>query len=191
MVRLSRRLLSLLTPLNGVINSYYPPNPGTTASPNAPFTTQAETRTRLLSWTHQIQLQSMVLSAGLDHQTQNIDTATDGVSGLSRERRSGAVYAGLVYARGAHSAQFNLRHDDVQGLATKDSVYLGYGYDLNPQWKLIASYATAFNVPPLGYLFDPYSGNPDLRPETARTLWPPCGSATRPWSAPASCWRPT
>jgi len=133
------------------------------------FTTEAETRTRLLSWTHQVQLQSMVLSAGLDHQTQNIATATDYVTGLSRERRADAVYAGLVYTQAAHSAQFNLRHDDVQGLAAKDSVYLGYGYDLTPQWKLIASYATAFNVPPLGYLYDPYSGNSELRPETART----------------------
>ena len=133
------------------------------------FTTQAETRTRLLSWTHQINLRSMVLSAGVDHQTQHIDTATDNVTDLRRQRTANAVYAGLVYARQSHSAQLNIRHDDVQGLANRDSLYLGYGFDLNRQWKLIASYATAFNIPPLGYLFDPYSGNPSLRPETAKT----------------------
>ena len=133
------------------------------------FTTQAETRTRLLSWTHQVNLPAMVLSAGLDHQTQGIDAGTDGVTELTRQRNANAVYAGLVYTRAAHSAQLNLRHDSVQGLASKDSVYLGYGYELNPQWKLIASHSTAFNVPPLGYLFDPYSGNPGLRPETATT----------------------
>ena len=133
------------------------------------YSTQAETRTRLLSWTHQVNWQNMVLSAGVDHQTQGIDTGTDGVNELSRERSANAVYGGLVYTRAAHSAQFNLRHDSVQGLAGKDSVYLGYGYELNPQWKLIASHATAFNVPPLGYLFDAFSGNPSLRPETATT----------------------
>lgn len=133
------------------------------------FTTQAQTRTRLLSWTHQWDLPSMVLTAGLDHQTQGIDMATDGVSGLSRERKANALYGGVVYKRAAHNLQFNLRHDDVDQLSTKDSVYLGYGYDLNAQWKLIASRATAFNMPPLGYLFDPYSGNPNLRPETANT----------------------
>jgi hypothetical protein len=47
-------------------------------------------------------------------------------------------------------------------LAGNDSVYLGYGLSLNPQWKLIASHASAFNVPPLGYLYDPYSGNPNF-----------------------------
>lgn len=133
------------------------------------LSTLAKTGTRLLSWTHQIQLENTVLSAGLDHQTQAIDMATNSISGLSRERKADALFAGAVYSRQAHSAQFNLRRDDVQGLAAKDSVYLAYGYDLNAQWKLIASHASAFNVPPLGYLFDPYSGNPDLRPETAKT----------------------
>lgn len=133
------------------------------------FTTQAETRTRLLSWTHQVNLPTMVLSAGVDHQTQGIDAGTDGFTELTRQRNANAVYAGLLYTRAGHSAQLNLRHDSVQGVASKDSVYLGYGYELNPQWKLIASHATAFNVPPLGYLYDPYSGNPALRPETATT----------------------
>ena len=122
-----------------------------------------------MSWTHQLNLPAMVLSAGVDHQTQGIEAGTDGVTELTRQRSANAVYAGLVYSRAAHSAQFNLRHDSVQGVASKDSVYLGYGYALNPQWKLIASHATAFNVPPLGYLYDPYSGNPALRPETATT----------------------
>jgi len=133
------------------------------------FTTQAVTRTRMVSWTHQWDLPTMVLSAGLDHQTQGIDMATDGVSGLSRERKAHALYGGVLYKLQSHNLQFNLRHDDVEGLSAKDSVYLGYGYNLNPQWKLIASHATAFNMPPLGYLFDPYSGNPNLRPETANT----------------------
>ena len=133
------------------------------------FTTQAQTRTRMASWTHQFDLPSMVLSAGLDHQTQGIEMATDGVSGLSRERSAHGLFGGVIYKLEAHNLQFNLRRDDVEGLSAKDSVYLGYGYDLNVQWKLIASHATAFNLPPLGYLFDPYSGNPGLRPETAST----------------------
>jgi len=133
------------------------------------FTTQAETRTQLLSWTHQVNLQSVVLSAGVDHQTQGIQAGMDGVTDLTRQRSANAFYGGLVYAQSVHSAQFNVRHDRVEGLAGKDSVYWGYGFDMNSQWKLIASHSTAFNVPPLGYLFDPYSGNPNLRQETATT----------------------
>jgi vitamin B12 transporter len=133
------------------------------------FTTQAQTRTRWLSWTHQLNLAAMVLTAGVDHQVQGVESGTDGVHDLTRQRTADAVYAGMVYTRGLHSAQFNLRHDGVQGVASKDSFYLGYGYALDPHWKLMASHATAFNVPPLGYLHDPYSGNPNLRPETANT----------------------
>lgn len=133
------------------------------------FTTLAQTRTRLLSWTHQLKWQDTVLSAGVDHQMQGIQTETDSMTDLALQRTADAVYAGVVYSQVAHSAQFNLRHDRVEGVASKNSVYLGYGYALSPEWKLIASYATAFNVPPLGYLYDPYSGNPELRPETAAT----------------------
>ncbi len=133
------------------------------------FATQAQTRTRLLSWTHQFHWPALVISAGLDHQIQSIDTATDAVPGLSRQRTADAVYAGMVYTRATHSAQLNVRRDDVKAQAARDSVYLGYGLSLDDRWKLLASVATAFNMPPLGYLYDPYSGNPALRPETART----------------------
>lgn len=133
------------------------------------FTTSAETRSKLTSWTHKVDLEPWVLSFGLDHQTQAIDMATDGISGLARQRSAAALYGGAIFNHQAHGLQLNARRDDVQGLASKDSIYLGYGYKLNAQWKLIASHATAFNVPPLGYLYDPYSGNPNLRPETAQT----------------------
>lgn len=133
------------------------------------FRTSAETRSRLTSWTHKFDFEPWVLSWGLDHQTQGIDMATDGVSGLSRQRTAAAVYGGAIFSRQAHGLQLNARRDEVQGLSHKDSLYLGYGYLLNSDWKLIASHSTAFNLPPLGYLFDPYSGNPNLRPETAQT----------------------
>jgi len=133
------------------------------------FTTQALTQTRLLSWTHQVNWQSLVLSGGIDHQNQGIEAGTDGALDLTRERSTHAMYGGLVYSRLAHSVQLNYRHDRVQGLKGQRSVYWGYGYQLAVPWKLIASHSTAFNVPPLGYLYDPYSGNPNLRHETATT----------------------
>lgn len=133
------------------------------------FSTQAQTRTRLLSWTQQVNWESVVLSGGVDHQTQGIEAGTDGTKDLTRERTANAIYGGLVYTRAAHSAQVNYRHDRIEGLTGKDSYYLGYGYNLSTPWKLIVSHSTAFNVPPLGYLYDPYSGNPHLRHETATT----------------------
>ena len=134
-----------------------------------PFATEAETRSQITSWSNKFDLDSWVLSWGADHQSQGIDMSTDGVSGLSRQRSASALYGGAVFNRNAHGLQLNARRDHVQGMSHKDSFYLGYGFNLNRQWKLIASHSTAFNVPPLGYLYDPYSGNPNLRPETAET----------------------
>jgi vitamin B12 transporter len=133
------------------------------------FDTFAETRTKMTSWSNKFDFDPWVLTWGADHQEQGIDMATDGVSGLSRQRSVSAIYGGAVYNRHAHGLQLNARRDEVKGMSPKDSLYLGYGFNLNPQWKLIASHSTAFNAPPLGYLFDPYSGNPNLRPETAET----------------------
>jgi vitamin B12 transporter len=134
-----------------------------------PFATGAETSNKLTTWTNRFDFQPWVLSWGADHQTQGIDMSTNGVAGLSRQRTASALFGGAVFNREAHSIQVNARRDEVQGLSHKDSMYLGYGFNLNRQWKLIASHSTAFNLPPLGYLYDPFSGNPDLRPETAQT----------------------
>jgi vitamin B12 transporter len=65
--------------------------------------------------------------------------------------------------------QLNLRHDDVGGIGGQTTGYLGYGLQIAPQWKLSASASSAFNAPPLGYLYAPYFGNPALLAEEARS----------------------
>jgi vitamin B12 transporter len=46
---------------------------------------------------------------------------------------------------------------------------LAWGWQLATAWKLIASAANAFSAPPLGYLYAPYFGNPELQPELAKS----------------------
>ena len=105
-------------------------------------------------------------------------------SGLDRERGVTALFAGLTATLGAHSLQANVRRDSADGLDAQSTAYLGYGYAFTPAWKLIASASTAFNLPPLGYLYDPFSGNPLLKPETARSneiglQWAQAGQVVR------------
>lgn len=136
-----------------------------------PLKTQAETHTQLLSWVNEFSLQDVVATLGWDRQLQAIDTSDDYLPPtlLSKRRSANAVYGGLVYTRGADSFQVNLRNDDVQDIGVRNSTYFGYGHDLDRQWKLILTHSTAFNVASLGYLYDPYYGNPNLKPETAQT----------------------
>ena len=134
-----------------------------------PFSSEAVTRSRTLNWTHSVAFGAWLLTAGAERQRQVIDATDSFATQLNRERGVTALFAGLSGTVGAHSMQFNARRDDADGLAAKSTGYAGYGFALTPAWKLIASVSTAFNLPPLGYLFDPFFGNPALQPETARS----------------------
>ncbi len=134
-----------------------------------PYDSEATTRTRTLNWSNTVELGDWRLTAGAEVQRQAIDTNDSYATQLNRERRVSALFAGLSGMVGAHSMQFNLRRDNAQALAGQSTGYAGYGYQLAPAFKLIASTSSAFNLPPLGYLYDPFSGNPALQPETARS----------------------
>lgn len=134
-----------------------------------PYDSEATTRTQTLNWTHEVDLTGWLLAMGIESQRQRIDATDSYATDLNRQRNVMAWFAGLSGSQGAHSVQLNLRRDDAEGLAAQDTAYVGYGYQFTPQWKWIASTSSAFNLPPLGYLYDPFSGNPNLRAETARS----------------------
>ncbi len=134
------------------------------------FSAQYTTTTQVLNWLNTVQLDSTWrATAGLEHQRQNIDT-DDGFGGLyDKSRSTNALFAGLTGHAGSHRLQANLRHDQIGGTGSKASGYLGWGYELGAGFGLRASGSTAFNAPPLGYLHAPFFGNPQLRPENARS----------------------
>jgi vitamin B12 transporter len=138
-------------------------------APSYSYLSDAVTQTKTTNWTNTFALQDWLLTAGLEHQNQAIETFNESGPIFDSNRNLLAVFAGLFGTLGAHSLQLNARQDRVRDAESNNTGYLGYGYQLNPAWKLLASTSTAFNLPPLGYLFDPESGNPNLKPETARS----------------------
>ncbi len=134
-----------------------------------PYDSEAVSRSRTLNWTNHVTLGAWLLTAGAESQRQAIDTIDSSATQLNRARNVSSVFAGLSGALGDHSLQFNLRRDNAEGLPGETTGYAGYGFQFLPAWKLIASVSSAFNLPPLGYLYDPFSGNPALKPETARS----------------------
>ncbi len=129
-----------------------------------------KTRVDGLNWTNTVALApALTLTAGLDHQRQQIN-ANDGYGGLyDRSRNVDAVFGGLQARLGAHDFAVNLRRDDVGGVGAETTGSLAWGWQLAPAWKVIASVANAFAAPPLGYLYAPFSGNPDLQAELAKS----------------------
>ncbi|WP_296275790.1 TonB-dependent receptor [Rhodoferax sp.] len=127
------------------------------------------TRATVLSWVNTVGLgDTWLATAGLEQQRQHVDTSSDTYTTYSQARDTSAVFAGLEGQLGQGSVQLNVRHDKVGDLS-QSTGYLGYGYPLTNQIKVTASTSTAFNAPPLGYLFAPGYGNPLLKPERARS----------------------
>lgn len=133
------------------------------------FTSLATTKVQQIQWSNTLALGSDTsLTLGAEQQRQSID-ADDGFAPYAFARRTHAVFAGVQSQFGAHQIQVNLRSDKVQDSGKSTTGFLGYGFALSPDWKLTASTSTAFNAAPLGYLYYPFGGNPNLQPEKAKS----------------------
>ncbi|HSW03243.1 TonB-dependent receptor domain-containing protein [Aquabacterium sp.] len=123
-----------------------------------------------LNWDNSVKVSpTLLVNGGLDYQRQRI-TADDGFGGGYQHARSlRAVFGGARASIGAHDLALNLRHDDVDQIGSRSSGSLAWGWQFAPAWKATAQVANAFGVAPLGYLYAPYFGNPELKPELSRT----------------------
>ena len=123
-----------------------------------------------LNWVNSIDVaDQLALTLGLDQQRQHI-AADDGFGDVyDVQRNLSAAFAGMTWHGGAHDLALSLRHDTVGGTNAPTSASLGWGWTAAPGVKLIANLANAFSAPPLGYLYAPFFGNPDLKSERARS----------------------
>jgi vitamin B12 transporter len=127
------------------------------------------TRVQILSWVNNLPIgENWLGTAGVEEQQQHVDTASSDSPTYDINRVADAVFVGMEGSFGPLSVQINLRNDKI-GDSQKDTSYLGLGYAITDALKLTASTSTAFNAPPLGYLYDPYSGNKLLKPEQAQS----------------------
>ncbi len=140
-----------------------------------------------LNWVHRIELSEQLgLTLGLDAQRQQID-ADDGFGDQYKVKRNlWALFGGLNWRADSHDLALNLRHDVVAGKNAPTSANLAWGFSLTPGFKLIASLGDAFSVAPLGYLYAPFFGNPDLKPERAHSA-----EVGAQWTAPVQRLRAT
>lgn len=117
--------------------------------------------TSMLQWVNEIVLSSnWMLTAGVDFGNDKAEVDADS---YSRDKYS--AYAGMLGKIGAHNLQANIRYDHVDDSGADTTGYLGYGYDLTSQWKLLASVSTSFLAPTLYQQYAPYYGNKSLKSE--------------------------
>ncbi len=138
-------------------------------APTFAYYSDAITKNKTSNWTNTIAIDEWLITTGIENQNQSINTYDQTSLTLNRSRDVMSIFGGLSGYLGAHSFQLNARNDKASSLDGNNTGYFGYGYQLNPSFKLLASSSTAFNLPPLGYLYDAANGNPNLQPETARS----------------------
>jgi vitamin B12 transporter len=134
---------------------------------NRAISSRSNSRNRQLVWDNDLRLSpGHVVSLGVEQLRQELSSSSVG----NRHREVDALRAGYLGRLGAHSLQANVRHEDYSDFGQTDTRFLGYGFDLTDAWRLTASNATAFRAPSFVDLYFPCGvGNPNLKPERART----------------------
>ncbi len=84
-------------------------------------------------------------------------------------QRTWAVFSQGSWGRGPVRLDLGVRRDDNDVYGSETSLRTGIVVKAGRGVRLRASYGEAFRAPSLGELFFPFSGNPDLQPETGES----------------------
>lgn len=98
------------------------------------------------------------------------NTSTFGTNLDGAHQRTWAVFGQGSWGRGPVRLDLGLRRDDNDVYGSETSLRTGLVLDAGAGVRLRASYGEAFRAPSLGELFFPFSGNPDLQPETGESV---------------------
>ena len=134
-----------------------------TASGSFPF----KTTQRQYAWQNELALPLGALTAGLERREENV--ATDAGFAIT-SRNTNSVFGIYQLREGAQALQANLRHDRSDQYGGQTTGALAYGYRLSPAWRLTAGYSTGFKPPSFNDLYYPDFSNPNLEPETSKSL---------------------
>ena len=119
------------------------------------------------------------LSIGIDYLQDDIDTdgdqnadgVIDDADQFSETKRDNTgIFAQYLAALGRHDIELNARHDDNEQFGSKLTGGIGYGVQLRESLRFVSSYGTAFKAPSFNQLYFPGFGNPDLKPEEAKSI---------------------
>ncbi|MBV0933345.1 TonB-dependent vitamin B12 receptor [Marinobacterium weihaiense] len=102
------------------------------------------------------------LTWGVDYQNDEVISSQ---AYSMNERDNVGVFGLYQLFLGQHDLAFSLRRDDNEQFGVETTGSVAWGVELPRNFRLTASYGTAFNAPTFNDLYWPGSGNPDLEPE--------------------------
>ena len=108
-----------------------------------------------------------LLTLGLDYQNDHVDSTT---VFTVNSRDNLCAYAEYQGSYADHELQLAIRRDDNQQFGVHTTGSAAWGYEFFEGLRFIASYGTAYKAPTFNELYFPGFGNPNLGPETSRSL---------------------
>lgn len=120
-----------------------------------------------INWQNDFSLPVGTLTLMYDRLEDDINSTT--IYDKTNRTNNGYVASYLANI-GAHSIQLSLRDDHNSQFGNNHTGSIGYGYSINPNWRLAASYGSAFKAPTFNDLYYPGFNNPNLKPEKSDTV---------------------
>jgi len=117
------------------------------------------------TWQNNVDTPLGVVLAGLEHREQKVSGST---AYTVTQRTINALFAGINGSYGSHSWQLNARRDRNSQFGGSSTGFAGYGYRINPNWRVNVSHGTTFVAPSFNQLYFPGFGNAALQPERGK-----------------------
>jgi vitamin B12 transporter len=134
---------------------------------NGVYSSNFDTRRDLGSLQADLGLGAGLLTLGFDWTRDKVDSST----AYARDRRiDRAVFGQWQQTFGTQSLQASVRHDDDSQFGGETTGSVLWGWNFTDTLRLGASYGTAYKAPTFNELYFPGYGNPDLQPETSRSV---------------------
>lgn len=125
------------------------------------------TKQNQFNWQNDITLPIGMLTLMYDRLVDRVNSTTD----FDENKRTNEGYVASYVANiGAHSLQASARDDHNSSFGNNLTGGLGYGYNINDQWRVTGSYGSAFKAPTFNDLYYPGYSNPNLKPEKSDNL---------------------
>lgn len=131
------------------------------------YSSTFDTRRELASLQADLGLGPGLLTLGFDWLHDEVDSNTD----YARDRRiNRGVFGQWQQDFGAQALQLSARRDDDSQFGGETTGSVLWGWNFTDALRLSASVGTAFKAPTFNELYFPGYGNPDLGPETSRSI---------------------
>lgn len=135
---------------------------------NGVFINRLDTRRDQLSLQNDVAVApGQLATIGIDYLHDRLSTPTPYAESSRETTGVFGQYLGSLFNQ---DLQLSLRHDNNEQYGGKTTGNALWGYELANGLRLSAAYGTAFKAPTFNDLYYPGYGNPDLEPESSRSL---------------------